>query len=129
MVCSDNFRPEDYRYPGSKKLKDGAIPSVFAGNEESKVIPRKPPAKRALPEQIVPENLAPNDKRKKLDLLLEIEELEKKLVEKDTLIFRMQMEIQQRDAIIQDQRAKLEKTFKEGRFSHDLRYFKVYYLR
>ena len=31
--------------------------------------------------------------------------------------------------LFRDQRAKLEKTFKEGRFSHDLRNFKVYHLR
>ena len=52
VICSEHFRAEDYRYTGSKKLRDEAIPTVFsfAPSDDATSTPvRKPPAMRPLP--------------------------------------------------------------------------------
>ena len=48
FLCSDHFKPEDYKYPNSSILNHDAVPSIFDCSGSS-CDGRKPPKKRELP--------------------------------------------------------------------------------
>ena len=95
LLCSDHFESAAYIYPGSKKLKDDAIPTVFTFSESSshnkEITPRKPPMKRLIPE----ENLMPDENPPKVSKLESPskEELRNELTKKDVIIFDQKKKI------------------------------------
>ena len=112
VICSEHFRAEDYRYTGSKKLRDEAIPSVFSFTPSDDVTSapvRKPPAKRPLP-VLEPETSQRKSRKEDFsseDLVVEINLLRKTIEEKDQVVASLQFQIAQKDRKILDQKTKI----------------------
>lgn len=97
LLCGDHFEDSAYIYPGSKKLRPDAFPTIFTFPESSshskKAIkaPRKPPTKRIIEEK-------PSTSSKVLKLEISVmspskEDLRAEIAKKEIVIFEQKKKI------------------------------------
>ena len=114
VLCSVHFAPTSYRYTGSTKLKDDAVPTIFSFPSTSShcnnvPVERKPPRKRPLSDTsnqgTVVENklqkIAPSSPSKE-DLRELLKSKDAKLEEQRRKIKVLQQKVRRRDAKIQN---------------------------